>query len=116
MENSASFKLRLAEEISYQGMSNKEFAGKLGISINTLNMYLYRDSIPSADIAVKMAKVLNTTTEYLITGISTNQIQSSSDISWQKKELFSIVNTLQEPHLTNFLLMARAFKNTIETR
>ena len=62
-------------------MSNKEFAGKLGISINTLNMYLYRDSIPSADIAVKMAKVLNTTTEYLITGISTNQIQSSSDIT-----------------------------------
>lgn len=40
----------------------------LGISINTLNMYLYRGAIPAADVAVKMAQVLNTTAEYLVLG------------------------------------------------
>lgn len=31
-------------------------------------MYLYRGSIPAADVAVKMAQVLNTTAEYLVLG------------------------------------------------
>lgn len=68
MKSQLGFKEQLSEEISYHGLSNKEFAAKLNISINTLNMYLYRDSIPSADIAVKMADTLNTSVEYLITG------------------------------------------------
>ena len=55
------FKQRLSDELSYKGFGIKEFAAKVGISVSTLNMYLYRNSIPAADVAVKMAKVLNVT-------------------------------------------------------
>ena len=50
-----SFKSRLIDELNFQGISNKEFAQKVGISVSTLSMYLYRGSIPAADVAVKMA-------------------------------------------------------------
>ena len=42
-------------------------------------MYLYRSPIPAADVAVKMAQVLNTTTEYLILGTDNkNPVQKSN--------------------------------------
>ena len=82
-DTKCSFRERLIDELNYRGISNKDFAGMVGISTNTLNMYLYRGSMPSADIAVKMAQVLNTTTEYLVSGtdknISLNKIDTKSD-------------------------------------
>ena len=72
----SSFKDRLIEEIEYHGISKTDFAEKVGISLGTLNMYLYRNSIPSADIAVKLAKVLNTTVEYLVTGNIVSESQN----------------------------------------
>ena len=111
-EEEASFKDRLVEEISYQGLSKKEFAEKLGINIGTLGMYIYRGSIPSADLAVKMAKLLNTTTEYLITG-SDEPPQKNSKSDWQKKEISHILNTLTQNQLTRFLEIARAYQNAV---
>ncbi len=45
-----SFKDRLIDELNYQGISKKEFAERIGISSGTLGMYLYRGSIPAADL------------------------------------------------------------------
>ena len=112
-----SFRERLIDELNYRGISNKDFAGMVGISTNTLNMYLYRGSMPSADIAVKMAQVLNTTTEYLVSGtdknISLNKIDTKSD--WQKKEIITIMNKLNSNQLEHFLEIARAYKMGVET-
>ena len=111
------FKERLLDELNYQGISKTDFAEKVGISINTLNMYLYRGSIPAADIAVKMARVLNTTTEYLILGTDektpANHQNTKSD--WQKKEINVIVDRLPPEQLENFLEIARAFKKSVDT-
>ena len=84
-------------------------------SINTLNMYLYRGSIPAADVAVKMAAALNTTTEYLITGkdLSTPSSQSGTKDDWQKKEIIRIINSLSSSQLKSFLDIARAYKTGV---
>lgn len=109
------FKERLSEEISYQGISNKEFAAKINISINTLNMYLYRDSIPSADIAVKMANTLNTSVEYLITGHDERikNMKDKTNFNWQKTEVINIIDNLSPQQLSCFLDIARAYKNSL---
>ena len=110
------FKERLLDDLSYQGISKTDFAEKVGISINTLNMYLYRGSIPAADIAVKMARVLNTTGEDLISGTNdkeTIRLQNTKS-DWQKKEINVIVDRLPSEQLENFLEIARAFKNTVD--
>ena len=112
------FKDRLTDELNYQGISNKEFANKVGIGIGTLGMYLYRGSIPAADVAVKMAQVLNTTTEYLIMGTDDkNPVQKQNTKSdWQKKEINFIMDHLPQEQLENFLEIARAFKKATEVR
>ncbi len=111
-EDEKSFKDRLVEELGYQGLSNKEFAQKLGISLGTLGMYLYRNSMPSADIAVKMATALNTTTEYLVTG-EENGIKQNSKADWQKKEIMHILGELTPKQLACFLEIARSYKNAL---
>ena len=112
-----SFKDRLIDELNYQGISNKDFANKVGIGIGTLGMYLYRGSIPAADVAVKMAQVLNTTTEYLILGTEDkNPVQKQNTKSdWQKKEINIIIDLLPQDQLENFLEIARAFKKATES-
>lgn len=103
------FKDRLIDELEYQGISKKEFAEKTGISTNTLNMYLYRNSIPSADIAVKMAGALNTTVEYLVCGKKTE----NSVLAFQRNELLNILNSLNRKQTDCFLEIARNFKNAL---
>ena len=117
MEEEKTFKERLVDELNYQGISYKEFAEKVGISISTLNMYLYRGSIPAADIAVKMAQVLNTTTEYLVTGVSTNFGGASQSVKadWQKKKIRLIVEDLSDSQLEYFLEIALAYKNAVSS-
>lgn len=104
-----SFKNRLNTEIQYKGLSKTEFAEKAGISLGTLNMYLYRNSIPSADIAVKLAKILNTSVEYLVTGKLSPNTHSSN---WKKQEINTIINTMNEKQLNSFLEISRAFKES----
>lgn len=109
------FKQRLSDELSYKGFSVKEFAAKVGISVSTLNMYLYRNSIPAADVAVKMAKVLNVTTEYLITGEETKTARATTELqSMQKREIYYLVEGFQEKQLDSFLKIARAYKEATE--
>lgn len=63
------FKENLRDEISYQGLMVKEVAERAGIKPGTLSNYLKENSsIPSADIAVKIAQALHVTVEYLVTG------------------------------------------------
>lgn len=64
-----SFADRLRAEIEYQGMLQKELAFKAGIKKRALDMYLgSQSSMPPADVAVRLAKVLGVTVEYLVTG------------------------------------------------
>ena len=70
-----SFKERLKEEISYQGLQLKEVALKANISKRTLDTYVdKRERMPAADVAVRLANALNVSVEYLVTGEEKNNI------------------------------------------
>lgn len=72
------FKENLRDEIFYKGISIKELSILTGISQGSLSNYLKeKSSIPSADIAVKIAAALNTSVEYLVTK-KENTVQSFS--------------------------------------
>ena len=115
MDNAKGFKERLADELTYKGFAIKEFAAKVGISVSTLNMYLYRNSIPAADVAVKMAKVLNVTTEYLITGEENVPTKASSQLqAIQKREIYYLIEGFKQKQLDSFLKITRAYKDATE--
>ncbi|MBQ3687875.1 MAG: helix-turn-helix transcriptional regulator [Treponema sp.] len=115
MADETSFRERLIDELNYQGISNKDFASMVGISMGTLGMYLYRGSIPAADVAVRMAQVLHTTTEYLVLGGKYASASSSGGTKsdWQRKELAAIAGSLDEKQLEHFLAIARAYKDAL---
>lgn len=64
------FKKRLRECMTREKLTAKALADKAGISVYTLNTYLgSRSVIPSADVAVKLARQLKVSVEYLMTDV-----------------------------------------------
>jgi transcriptional regulator with XRE-family HTH domain len=63
------FKETLKTELLYQGLLVKELAEKSGVRKRAIDNYLNQQgSLPSADTAVKIARALGVTVEYLVTG------------------------------------------------
>jgi transcriptional regulator with XRE-family HTH domain len=59
----------LKQELVYNGMLKKELAAKSGVQPRAIDTYVRtKASIPSADVAVRIAKALGVTVEYLVTG------------------------------------------------
>lgn len=64
-----SFRENLRDELNYKDLRIKELSEKTKISIGTLNHYLAEKSTdPTAENAVKIARALGVTVEYLVTG------------------------------------------------
>ena len=63
----------------YRDMSRKELAYKAGFSLTSLSTGIKRNSIPSADVAYRIAKTLNVSIEYLITGKESSLKNEYSD-------------------------------------
>jgi len=59
---------RVSLELEYLGMTNKALAEKVGITASNIGKGVRQGSSPSADTAVKIAKILGVSVEYLVTG------------------------------------------------
>lgn len=62
------FWINVKNELDFRGLSQKELASCIGESYNTLQSWINRDRLPNVEQGVKIAKVLNTTVEYLVDG------------------------------------------------
>ena len=64
-----SFGKNLKQELIFAGILKKELAAKAGINKRAIDTYVRTNSsMPPADTAVKIAKALGVTVEYLVTG------------------------------------------------
>ena len=57
----------------------KDFAESIGYNVATLKNQMARNISPDIDTAVKIAKLLNTSVEYLVTGEESNQYKVQLD-------------------------------------
>lgn len=91
-----SFRNRLREEISYKGFTIKELSAKVGVSNSTFLSYVdARGVLPNVETAVKIAKALDVSVEYLVTGENSNKnvnIQENRD----KKEILHIIEKFED--------------------
>ena len=91
------FKENLKDEIAYQGLMIKEVAAKAGLKPNTLSNYLRKNSsIPSADIAVKIAQALNVSVEYLVTGNTAEQSLNGKQVKTYSTEIRQIADEIEK--------------------
>ena len=108
------------EEMQYQGMNLKTLSVLTGIPYTTITNGRNRpDSIPSADVALKISKVLNKPLEMLLgdiarlpenTLLSENQIADNQDHYLLKKYESLILNLEKCPSTVqdSFIRMAKA--------
>lgn len=72
-------------------MQIKDLSAQTGISKNTIDNYLSgQKSLPNAENAIKIAKVLNTSVEFLVTG------KKSADAPSRYKKLYDAIERLDD--------------------
>ena len=69
----------VAFELDCLGMTNKALAEKVGITASNIGKGVRLGSSPSADTAVKIAKILGVSVEYLVTGTTPPSRQKEMD-------------------------------------
>lgn len=60
------FWANVEKELEYRGISRKELAFRANIAYQGIGLGIERDSMPRADTALKISKILNVPLEYLI--------------------------------------------------
>jgi len=86
------FRSRLREEIEFSGKQFKEVAAEAGITKSTMDSYVgAQGSMPSADVAVRLAKALGVSVEYLVTGQGEEKLISKKD-----RHIINCLNKLSE--------------------
>ena len=103
------FRERLREIMAYHNMKTQELADKSGVNKRTIDHYLMSNSQePSVSKAVKIAKALDVSVEYLVTGKAPVDTAYSREIKGlihdfqalpprQKSAVAQIVHLLAEP-------------------
>ena len=106
-----SFRENLKDELAYQDITVKELSFKTGINKRTLDNYLREnESQPTIENAVKIAKALGVSAEYLATGEQPTKLadnsstQPSLDLKLCKKYYSTIQKLNEMPDNTKNLL------------
>lgn len=60
------FSERLSAQMSKCKLSQKELATKIGVTESAMSYYVQGKRVPRSDVLTKIAKALNTTTDYLL--------------------------------------------------
>ena len=106
-----SFRENLKAELSYSGMLVKELAAKTGIKKHTIDNYLcVRSRMPSADVAVRIARVLGVSVEYLVTGYENAENKGSAQFSPEIRHMARIAEKLKPDHRKITLLFIESLK------
>lgn len=90
--NAIEFWQRVKELIKSQKTTQEWVANTAGVSFNNFKQQIFHERMPVADEAVGIAKALNTTVEYLVTGEHTN---SDTELSELKKKLLEFAQSVQ---------------------
>ncbi len=80
-------------ELEYQDISQKELATAINESYNTLQSWMKNDRLPDAEQSVKIAQVLGTSVEFLVTGEDKKIRQKNERIVNLLKQ---VINDLQK--------------------
>ncbi|MCQ2596160.1 MAG: helix-turn-helix domain-containing protein [Treponemataceae bacterium] len=95
------FRHNLRDELDFQCLTVKELSAKTGIAKSTLDCYLgARATMPPADIAVRIARALNVSVEFLVTGNERNAEKTpKEEMENQRREILADLPKLNKSAL-----------------
>jgi transcriptional regulator with XRE-family HTH domain len=108
------FRENLKEELNRKNILVKELSAKSGIKKRTLDKYLTENgSIPSAEAAVKIARVLGISVEFLVTGRDPRIEAARNSLYSDIRELVRVAETLDESSREFMLILAKSLKKML---
>jgi len=87
-----SFWKNVEKELEYQNISRKELAKKAGFAVSGISLGISNNSVPNADVATRIASVLNVSVEYLVSGKNSKNIKMTPQLN----KLFSNILRLDD--------------------
>ena len=83
-------------ELKFQGISRKELSYMVNVKEITIHKGIERDSVPSADTALRIAKALNVSLEYLLDMSENDTAIATAEFADNQKaiKLYRKYNTL----------------------
>ncbi|MBQ8013251.1 MAG: helix-turn-helix domain-containing protein [Treponema sp.] len=100
-----SFWQNVENELIYKNISRKELAEKASFAVSGISLGLAHNSIPNADVAVRIAEVLDVSTEYLVTGKEKNI--SSKENAALIQHIVSDMKKLSQYDLETLAILAK---------
>ncbi|MDR1903509.1 MAG: helix-turn-helix domain-containing protein [Treponema sp.] len=109
------FRENLKEELSLKNMLVNELAVKSGVKKRSLDKYLTENgSVPSAEAAVKIARALGVSVEFLVTGRDPHVEAARNSAYGDIRELVRTLETLDESSRGFMLTTAKALKKMLD--
>jgi transcriptional regulator with XRE-family HTH domain len=95
----SNFRKNLRDELAYQNLTVKELAAKSGVAKGALDCYVGKQaSVPPATTAVKIARALGVSVEYLVSG---QESRHEAIVVSSSPRVHSVLKILEELDETN---------------
>jgi transcriptional regulator with XRE-family HTH domain len=106
------FWMRLKNEIKAQNTTQEWVAGKIGVPFGTFRKWMTRKTYPNIKEGIEIAKLLETSAEYLVTG---DEPQGLNDI---ERKLMNNYRKLSSADRENVILAVNAWagKNDVSSK
>ena len=103
----------MKQELVYSGMLKKELATISGVHKRAIDTYVRtKASMPPADVAVKIAKALGVTVEYLVTGEEDGKPDKM--LNHDIRSIIQILLELNKKDIATILSLAKVLKKQSE--
>ncbi|MCL1836664.1 MAG: helix-turn-helix domain-containing protein [Treponema sp.] len=97
------FWMRLKNEIKAKNTTQEWISGKIGVPFGTFKKWMTRKTYPNLKQGVEIAKLLETTAEYLVTGV---KIENMNDA---ERKLIATFRKLSPANRENAMLAMNAW-------
>jgi len=101
---------RLKSEIKAQNTTQEWIAGKIGVPFGTFRKWMTRKTYPNLKEGVEIAKLLETSAEYLVTGITQENLSNA------ERKLIRAYRKLSSADQKNVILAVNAWADKDEPR
>ena len=95
--------MRLKNEIKTQNTTQEWVAGKIGVPLSTFRKWMSHKTYPNMRQGIEIAKLLETSAEYLVTGVQ------ARGISQEEQQLLNAYRKLNRPDQENIILAINAW-------
>ena len=102
--------MRLKNEIKAKNTTQEWIAGKIGVPFGTFRKWMTRKTYPDIREGIEIAKLLETSAEYLVTGITPENLNGT------EQKLIRVYRKLSSADQENALLAVKAWAGKDEIR